>query len=876
MCSCDGIEPSEALQQSRGGYRKQVNILLAQKNEKTKSKAVNTRSMTRKAQKRKYNPHFHKVGLQETEQTKEKHDNAKKKKTTNNEKLDSDSSFHLSDDDKTIKDFTTASPSVVALPEFELQIENVDSDYDDIFQCHVVDEDTPGPATASNIADIVRRKRKETNFILKNKRNKMGISKKAGNSTKPNPSSSQLSVRNKKETRAEKLEKFLSHFQIPTYWLRVIPSFVIRENEINIEETTTKKTFGRLVSLCTKLVDTSIRTLCPGPGYPKFRKHLIKRMSQGFDTIKSQPFRRSEEEKLSTVIKTLCDWSNKSRKISIERRVIRAVINESFLTHEIASFKQCHGLKQGTGQAVQQARTDGIELSHGRKLKIKVIKRQFRNDTTINKCVNFILSDDNVASVAWGSKRILLQSSGELLLPKLTRKTTIKDMYDRYKDMVSSDVETIKSATFYKICNVLTSSDQAMLNSIDYVTCMLVNESREILQDIIEKAIMNEHREKCSNYVTIAKNFLKNQFKNHIVEDDDDCCFHGFGYALSRDMMTRSNTNDNGCKFPFYVCDYLKDTVRTNTFIESDHEHVRTDAINVINGISNKFKLFLGHQTLCQCQSVAISQIESDMRELCIRSRGSTINAMIIIDFKMKYEIQSSRESTVEHYGKRGLGWHGMAIIFYLYDDGDSLPYKNIIYIDQIMNDSNVQDSGTVVGMLEVGFEAIVKELSFIKQATLVSDNASSYQNHLITIMVGLLNQKFINQLFISAIVHSETQYRKTLLDAHFATTNRHLVNFMKTWQENRVTKINSPRGLAWALSFNKGVKNSMIQLVNFDRKKLDEIQAILKVATTKCSEYYSRANYIGFKRPLPDESRDCVPFNSLDYVKTARLQWKV
>ena len=49
-----------------------------------------------------------------------------------------------------------------------------------------------------------------------------------------------------------------------------------------------------------------------------------------------------------------------------------------------------------------------------------------------------------------------------------------------------------------------------------------------------------------------------------------------------------------------------------------------------------------------------------------------------------------------------------------------------------------------------------------------------------------------------------------------------------------------------------------------------------MKVATTKCSEYYSRANYIGFKRPLPDESRDCVPFNSLDYVKTARLQWKV
>ena len=113
------------------------------------------------------------------------------------------------------------------------------------------------------------------------------------------------------------------------------------------------------------------------------------------------------------------------------------------------------------------------------------------------------------------------------------------------------------------------------------------------------------------------------------------------------------------------------------------------------------------------------------------------------------------------------------------------------------MNDSNVQDSGIVAGLLKVGFQAIIKELPFIKEATLVSNNASSYQNYFTTFLVGLLNQKFFGELFISAIVHSETQYGKSLFDAHFATTNRHLLNFMKTWQENNVTRINSPRGLA-------------------------------------------------------------------------------
>ena len=141
--------------------------------------------------------------------------------------------------------------------------------------------------------------------------------------------------------------------------------------------------------------------------------------------------------------------------------------------------------------------------------------------------------------------------------------------------------------------------------------------------------------------------------------------------------------------------------------------------------------------------------------------------------------------------------------------------------------------------------------------------------------MIGLFNQKFYGELFISSIVHSETQYGKTLLDAHFATTNRHLLNFIKNFKDNRVTRINSPKGLAWALSFNNGVKNSMIQLVNFDRENLQKIQLILKDATSKCAEYYSRANYIGFKRITP-ETRSYDSFDSLGSVKSACVRWKV
>lgn len=90
--------------------------------------------------------------------------------------------------------------------------------------------------------------------------------------------------------------------------------------------------------------------------------------------------------------------------------------------------------------------------------------------------------------------------------------------------------------------------------------------------------------------------------------------------------------------------------------IQSDCEHLRNVAIPVVVGTLEKFKLFLGHQIRCQYQSMDISQIELNMKELCVGSRGSTINTIIIIDLKMKYEIKCSRVSTVEHYDKWGLG----------------------------------------------------------------------------------------------------------------------------------------------------------------------------------------------------------------------------
>ena len=85
-------------------------------------------------------------------------------------------------------------------------------------------------------------------------------------------------------------------------------------------------------------------------------------------------FKRTSSEKLDSVVSTLCKWSNISKKRSIETRVIRAILTDSFLRHEIKEMKNIpYQFKLGNGQPFAQAQQDGMELRVDKQLNLKSI-----------------------------------------------------------------------------------------------------------------------------------------------------------------------------------------------------------------------------------------------------------------------------------------------------------------------------------------------------------------------------------------------------------------------------------------------------------------------------------------------------------------------
>ena len=182
---------------------------------------------------------------------------------------------------------------------------------------------------------------------------------------------------------------------------------------------------------------------------------------------------------------------------------------------------------------------------------------------------------------------------------------------------------------------------------------------------------------------------------------------------------------------------------------------------------------------------------------------------------------------------------------------------KKIFYLDQGLDKSINQDTICVVSLLELFFTSIIANFgdNFIKDVVVCSDNAGCYASNLLIAMIGILNNRFIGRMFISRLIHSETQDGKGLVDAHFAVSTRQLHLFITHSIRNKTRHIKTPRGLARALAWNNGVSNSIVQLVEIDREYMEKITKILTPVCQKLKKYFSRVSDIVFDLPAENEA---------------------
>lgn len=252
------------------------------------------------------------------------------------------------------------------------------------------------------------------------------------------------------------------------------------------------------------------------------------------------------------------------------------------------------------------------------------------------------------------------------------------------------------------------------------------------------------------NLLDLSRNFLRQQYDSHAKMSTDSVHTHSIAYGLNRSDSQCPMRHEicNACSFGEYVFEQLENSTRNSLHKPPD---VREDALNVID-TRCKMELYRGHRLRVVNQQEAIQKLHFDLEEKC-KTGVLPSHAVVVMDWKMKFESMSARETTQQHFGKRGIGWHGFLASYYVLEGSEANGYT--IYCDQIVEGTNKQDTLAVLSMLDAFLRQLHLELPFIQTITLQSDNAGCYQSNELLLLLPLIS--FTSPVSVTRFIQLKT-----------------------------------------------------------------------------------------------------------------------
>ena len=288
------------------------------------------------------------------------------------------------------------------------------------------------------------------------------------------------------------------------------------------------------------------------------------------------------------------------------------------------------------------------------------------------------------------------------------------------------------------------------------MTGELLNDSVETLQDVVDRH-GGVRRLELTTWIEVARNFLKVQYDEHAIKEDDRVPCHGIQFGLRKPVEDDSGAaprqeNCPKCAFVPFLFNQLHAVVPQDD----------GDCHQVLRDVQHKFSLFQAHRLRVINQQVHIAALAKRLKRDCDAGKPTT-EAILLLDFKMKFEERSARETTKEHYAKRGMSWHGVMIQYFVREpvkqqDGSFAveTCRKLVYLDQIIAHGNDQSAATVMSCIEAALKSIHHHLPFIRTVSLQSDNAKCYNNNDLRLFLLLLNTQ--SPVNVVRYIFTETQ----------------------------------------------------------------------------------------------------------------------
>jgi hypothetical protein len=165
------------------------------------------------------------------------------------------------------------------------------------------------------------------------------------------------------------------------------------------------------------------------------------------------------------------------------------------------------------------------------------------------------------------------------------------------------------------------------------------------------------------------------------------------------------------------------------------------NALEYVKASHWKMMLYQAHTMRVVNQQEELEKYRKYLFQVCEKQKNTEpTHLYVVMDFKMKWEAMYQREKTTDHFGKRGISWHGNRLEFYVWNPKTEKVELCVIKIDQILAGTNKQDGLTVVALLEALQAYCQVEFPGADISFLQSDNASYYQSKLVVLSIPMLN----------------------------------------------------------------------------------------------------------------------------------------
>ncbi|KAK3739696.1 hypothetical protein QZH41_009167, partial [Actinostola sp. cb2023] len=364
-------------------------------------------------------------------------------------------------------------------------------------------------------------------------------------------------------------------------------------------------------------------------------------------------------------------------------------------------------------------------------------------------------------------QRICAVPSGEVIeIPNLVRTILSSRMVMLYQTYCKEiNFEPLGRSTLFTILKVCAASQKKCLSGLDSMASE-GSSAFDSIEDAVRTAgslgVSLSWIDNIVQRMRAAKMYLKTDFKLH-VEEGSPCADHCVFYALSTDEAHWNSSCDHEHSVE---CDRCNDIIATLKTVDNSQGY--QGQIEEL-----QYDVEHGKERILEWKAHILRTINQERSKNNVLDGLAAHQALIVMDWAMKWLPRSYRETQCEWFGKKGISWHVCACITRADTIETEFEVRTYVHIF----DSCSQDWFAVASILENVASELTRTAPQLKEIYLRSDNAGCYHNASLLVSAPVIISK--KGLTLRDYSFSEANSGKDVCDRKIAPLKAHIERYL-------------------------------------------------------------------------------------------------